>query len=87
MEFIKVILTSLLSIAVLFIIAKIMGHKQVAQLDFFDYICGITIGSVAAELATELGHPWKPLTAYHNAKEIYLGICDNNRNLSLFAFN
>ena len=63
MEFIKVILTSLLSIAVLFIIAKIMGHKQVAQLDFFDYICGITIGSVAAELATELEHPWKPLTA------------------------
>ena len=30
MEFIKLISTSLLSIAVLFIIAKIMGHQQVA---------------------------------------------------------
>ena len=32
-------------------------------MDFFDYISGITIGSMAAELATELEDPWKPLTA------------------------
>ncbi len=47
----------------LFVLAKILGHKQVAQLDFFDYITGITIGSIAAELATELESPWKPLIA------------------------
>ena len=63
MEFIKVILTSVLSVVSLFVIAKIMGHKQMAQLDFFDYITGITIGSIAAELATELEAPWKPLIA------------------------
>ena len=63
MEFIKVILTSILSVVSLFVIAKIMGHKQMAQLDFFDYITGITIGSIAAELATELEAPWKPLVA------------------------
>lgn len=63
MELTKVILTSLLSAAMLFLIAKILGHKQVAQLDFFDYITGITIGSIAAELATELEKPLKPLTA------------------------
>ncbi len=63
MEIIKVILTALLSVAVLFVIAKFMGHKQVAQLDFFDYIIGITIGSITAELATELETPWKPLIA------------------------
>ena len=40
-----------------------MGHKQIAQLDFFDYVTGITIGSIAAELATELEEPWRPLTA------------------------
>jgi uncharacterized membrane protein YcaP (DUF421 family) len=34
-----------------------------AQLDFFDYINGITIGSIAAELATELEEPLKPLIA------------------------
>lgn len=63
MDILKVILTSLLSVVALFIITKIMGHKQMAQLDFFDYITGITIGSIAAELATELEQPWKPLIA------------------------
>ena len=63
MNFIKVILTALLSVAALFIITKIMGHKQVAQLDFFDYVSGITIGSIGAELATELEEPYKPLIA------------------------
>lgn len=58
MEFLTVILASLFSAAVLFIIAKIIGHKQVAQLEFFDYITGITIGSIAAELATTLDKPW-----------------------------
>ena len=63
MEFLKVVLTALLSAAALFLTAKIMGHKQMSQLDFFDYITGITIGSIAAELATELEEPWKPLIA------------------------
>ena len=63
MDFFKVILTSILSVLALFIITKLMGHKQVAQLDFFDYVSGITIGSIGAELATELEQPYKPLVA------------------------
>ena len=63
MELIKIILTALLSVAALFVITKIMGHKQVAQLDFFDYVSGITIGSIGAELATELESPEYPLIA------------------------
>ena len=56
-------LTALLSILVLFLLAKLMGTKQVSQMTMFDYVVGITIGSVAAELATELEEPAKPLTA------------------------
>lgn len=63
MDFLQIVLTAVGSAAALFAIAKLSGHKQVAQLDFFDYISGITIGSIAAELATELESPWKPLTA------------------------
>lgn len=63
MDIIKVLLTASLSAGALFLIAKIMGHKQMSQLDFFDYITGITIGSIAAELATELEQPYKPLLA------------------------
>ena len=63
MDIVKIILTSLLSVVSLFIIAKIMGHKQVAQLDFFDYISGITIGSIGAELVVDLETPWRALIA------------------------
>ena len=63
MSFLILCLTTLASFDVLFLVAKFIGHKQIAQLDFFDYITGITIGSIAAEMATELEEPWKPLTA------------------------
>ncbi len=63
MEIIRVILSAALSVVALFIITKLMGHKQVAQLDFFDYVCGITISSIGAELATELESPERPLIA------------------------
>lgn len=63
MELLKIVLTSMLSAVSLFVIAKFIGHKQMSQLDFFDYITGITIGSIAAELATELEKPLKPLVA------------------------
>ena len=56
-------LTTLLSILVIFLLAKLMGTKQVSQMTMFDYVVGITIGSIAAELATELEEPAKPLTA------------------------
>ena len=57
-EVLQVVLASLFSAVILFLIAKVIGHKQVAQLEFFDYITGITIGSIAAELATTLDKPW-----------------------------
>ena len=63
MDVFKVFLTALLSAASMFVITKVMGHKQVAQLDFFDYVSGITVGSIAAELATEIEKPYKPLIA------------------------
>lgn len=63
MDILTLCLTTLGSFAALFVIAKFVGHKQIAQLDFFDYITGITIGSIAAEMATELEEPWKPLVA------------------------
>lgn len=67
MELIKelgcVSLTTVLSIVVLFLLTKLMGAKQVSQMTMFDYVEGITIGSVAAELATDLETPLHSLTA------------------------
>lgn len=54
MDFIKIILSSLASIIALFFSTKIIGNRQMSELSMFDYINGITIGSIAAEMATEL---------------------------------
>ena len=45
---------SLSSLIVLFILSKLMGNKEISQLSMFDYTIGITIGSIAAEMATSL---------------------------------
>ena len=50
----KIILLSLGSIFVLFILTKIIGTREMSQLSMFDYINSITIGSIAAEMATSL---------------------------------
>ena len=67
MEFVhsvpRIVLTSLLSIAVLFGLCKLIGQRQISQMSMFDYINSITIGSIAAELATDLEKWWEPLTA------------------------
>lgn len=63
MEIINVILTSLASIIVLFFLTKIMGRRQISQLSLFDYVNGITIGSIAAEMATSLENYKEPLIA------------------------
>lgn len=39
--------------AVLFLLTKLMGRKQISQLTFFDYIIGISIGSIAAQIAVD----------------------------------
>lgn len=51
-EILYVIILSLGSIVVMFILTKLMGCRQMSQLSMFDYINGITIGSIAAEMAT-----------------------------------
>lgn len=52
-ELLDVLLRSLVSIIVLFILAKLMGKRQLAQLTFFDYVIGISIGSIAAAFAID----------------------------------
>ncbi|MBP3707282.1 MAG: DUF421 domain-containing protein [Clostridia bacterium] len=64
MEYIKIIVLSLGSIVTLFILTKLMGQKELSQLSIFDYVIGITIGSIAAEMATSLENNFiQPLIA------------------------
>ena len=52
MDFWHTLITAPISLLVLFILSKLIGNKQMANLNLFDYINGITIGSIAAEMAT-----------------------------------
>lgn len=47
------ILVPITSLIVLFILTKMMGYRQVAQLSMYDYIIGITFGSIAADFIME----------------------------------
>ncbi|KKI90329.1 membrane protein [Bacillus sp. SA1-12] len=58
-EWMEVILRSFLFLAVLFLITKILGKKQLTELSFFEYVTGITIGSIAGEVIMGLdGNMW-----------------------------
>ncbi len=64
MDFLRALITAPVSIAVLFLLSKFIGNKQMSSLNLFDYINGITIGSIAAEMATaEMSDFWACLAA------------------------
>jgi uncharacterized membrane protein YcaP (DUF421 family) len=53
-EPVDIIVRSFLFIVVLFLITKLVGKKQISQISFFEYVSGITVGSIAAEVITGL---------------------------------
>jgi len=53
-EFFDVILRCLVSLVTLFLVAKMLGKKQISQLSVFDYVIGISIGNFAAEMSINL---------------------------------
>ncbi len=61
--FIEVFLQTVLSFFAIMFITRILGRQQVAQLTLYEYINGITFGSIAANLATDVGQrSWQHLT-------------------------
>lgn len=43
---------------VLLLMTRLMGRKQLSQLTFFNYITGIALGSIAADIASETKTPF-----------------------------
>lgn len=88
MDIINVILASFASIVALFFLCKFIGYRQMSQMSLFDYINGITIGSIAAEMATELETPIYPLIAMiiYAVVAVFLSIAtDKSLKLSRFV--
>lgn len=53
-EVTNVILRTLFVLVLIFILFKLMGKKQVSQMSMFDYITGITIGSIVADISLDI---------------------------------
>lgn len=57
-EWLEVIIRTLFAVVVLFFLTKLLGKRQVSQLSFFEYITGITVGSLAAYISLDTDKFW-----------------------------
>lgn len=53
LELLDIFIRSIVSVIILFLLTKLMGKRQISQLTFFDYVIGISIGSIAAAFAID----------------------------------
>ena len=55
-----IFIRSVIFIVVLIVMTRILGKKQISEISFFEYVSGITIGSIAGEvimgLDRNIGH-------------------------------
>mgnify|MGYP000910262804 CR=1 FL=1 len=61
-DVLRVLLSATIAFLYLLVISKLLGKKQIAEIDFISYVTGISIGSIAAEMATNLED--KPIYLY-----------------------
>lgn len=53
-ETIHIILRTILVLVILFLVFKLLGKKQISEMNMFDYITGITIGSIVADISLDI---------------------------------
>lgn len=53
-DFQNIVLRIVVSFSTIFVVTRILGKRQIAELSFFDYVVGITIGGLAAGIIIDL---------------------------------
>ena len=53
-ELLYIFIRSISILVILFLLTKLMGKKQVSQMNMYDYLIGITIGNIAADISLNL---------------------------------
>lgn len=56
-DWLNIVIRSVVALLYLFFLTKLIGKRQIRQLTYTEYIVGITIGSIAAYMATEMDGP------------------------------
>ncbi|RJE87763.1 DUF421 domain-containing protein [Paenibacillus sp. 1011MAR3C5] len=57
-DWLEIVLRTLASIVILFILTKVLGKRQISELSLFEYITGISIGNIAAYISLDLDNLW-----------------------------
>jgi uncharacterized membrane protein YcaP (DUF421 family) len=57
-DWIQIVLRTLASVVILFVMTKILGKRQISQLSLFEYITGISIGNIAAYISLDIDNLW-----------------------------
>ncbi|NLL73383.1 MAG: DUF421 domain-containing protein [Clostridiales bacterium] len=59
-ESLVIVVRAIISFFTLLIFARLLGKEQISQLSYFDYVIGITIGSIASEATVDISsRPWE----------------------------
>lgn len=56
-DFMQIIIKTTITFLVLFMLTRLLGKKQLSHLTFFNYVTGITIGSIAANIISNIDKP------------------------------
>ena len=87
-EILVVIIRGIIAFFTLLIFTRLLGKQELSQLTFFDYINGITIGSIAASLTTDLNNRaftvWMGLATWTGAVLLLHIITLNSRYFSKY---
>ena len=54
-EWVHILIRSIVFILVLIVMTRLLGKKQISEISFFEYVSGITIGSIAGEVNHGVG--------------------------------
>ena len=63
-DWVHIFIRSIVFILVLILMTRLLGKKQISEISFFEYVSGITIGSIAGEVILGLdGNMWHGVLA------------------------
>ena len=63
-DWVHIFIRSIVFILVLIVMTRLLGKKQISEISFFEYVSGITIGSIAGEVIMGLdGDMWHGILA------------------------
>lgn len=53
-DWLHIVIRAFSSLVIIFVMTRVLGKKQISQLNFFEYVIGITLGDLAGAISTDV---------------------------------